>query len=407
MATSSATKSDLFTWSGTDKAGHNSTGEIRAASTAIAKAQLRRQGIMPKNVKKKSKPLFGSGGKPIKAADIAVFTRQLATMMKAGIPLVQSFDIVIQGLDHPRMSLLTTAIRAEIAAGNSFAESLRRYPRIFDALYCNLIEVGESSGALDIMLDRLATFKEKTEALKSKIRKAMNYPIAIILVALATTGIMLIKIVPALAETFSSFGAELPAFTLLVVSLSDWVIAYWWQVLPAAALTFVLFKEALLRSKRLRRLADRALLRLPIFGNIVRTSCYARFSRTLSTTYAAGVPLVDALASVAGTTGNSVYEEATKQIRSDVASGQPLHSAISDTALFPNMISQMASIGEESGSLDAMLERSASHFEAEVDDAVDSLTSLLEPAIIVVIGILVGGLVIAMYLPIFQLGSVI
>ena len=229
-------------------------------------------------------------------------------MMKAGIPLVQSFDIVIQGLDHPRMSLLTTAIRAEIAAGNSFAESLRRYPRVFDALYCNLIEVGESSGALDIMLDRLA---------------------------------------------------------------------------------------------------DRALLRLPIFGNIVRTSCYARFSRTLSTTYAAGVPLVDALASVAGATGNSVYEEATKQIRSDVASGQPLHSAISDTALFPNMISQMASIGEESGSLDAMLERSASHFEAEVDDAVDSLTSLLEPAIIVVIGILVGGLVIAMYLPIFQLGSVI
>jgi len=399
--------STTFSWYGYDRFGNRRKGEIQALDKQLALHKLAKMGIQRSRVKRPSSPLSFSLSNKIKTAHVALFTRQLATMMKAGIPLVQSFDIVIQGLDHPRMSLLTTAIRAEIAAGNSFAESLRRYPRIFDALYCNLIEVGESSGALEIMLDRLATFKEKTEALKSKIRKAMNYPIAIILVALATTGIMLIKIVPALAETFSSFGAELPAFTLLVVSLSDWVIAYWWQVLPAAALTFVLFKEALLRSKRLRRLADRALLRLPIFGNIVRTSCYARFSRTLSTTYAAGVPLVDALASVAGATGNSVYEEATKKIRSDVASGQPLHSAISDTALFPNMISQMASIGEESGSLDAMLERSASHFEAEVDDAVDSLTSLLEPAIIVVIGILVGGLVIAMYLPIFQLGSVI
>ena len=396
-----------FSWHGYDRFGNRRKGEIQALDKQLALHKLSKMGIQRSRVKRPSSPLSFSPRNKIKSAHVALFTRQLATMMKAGIPLVQSFDIVIQGLDHPRMSLLTTAIRAEIAAGNSFAESLRRYPRIFDALYCNLIEVGESSGALEIMLDRLATFKEKTEALKSKIRKAMNYPIAIILVALATTGIMLIKIVPALAETFSSFGAELPAFTLLVVSLSDWVIAYWWQVLPAAVLTLILFKETLLRSKRLRRLTDRALLRLPIFGAIVRASCYARFSRTLSTTYAAGVPLVDALASVAGATGNSVYEEATKQIRADVASGQPLHSAISDTALFPNMISQMASIGEESGTLDVMLERSASHFEAEVDDAVDSLTSLLEPAIIVVIGILVGGLVIAMYLPIFQLGSVI
>lgn len=396
-----------FSWHGYDRFGNRRKGEIQALDKQLALHKLSKMGIQRSRVKRPSSPLSFSPRNKIKSAHVALFTRQLATMMKAGIPLVQSFDIVIQGLDHPRMSLLTTAIRTEIAAGNSFAESLRRYPRIFDALYCNLIEVGESSGALEIMLDRLATFKEKTEALKSKIRKAMNYPIAIILVALATTGIMLVKIVPALAETFSSFGAELPAFTLLVVSLSDWVIAYWWQVLPAAVLTLILFKETLLRSKRLRRLTDRALLRLPIFGAIVRASCYARFSRTLSTTYAAGVPLVDALASVAGATGNSVYEEATKQIRADVASGQPLHSAISDTALFPNMISQMASIGEESGTLDVMLERSASHFEAEVDDAVDSLTSLLEPAIIVVIGILVGGLVIAMYLPIFQLGSVI
>jgi type IV pilus assembly protein PilC len=328
-------------------------------------------------------------------------------MMKAGIPLVQSFDIVIQGLDHPRMSLMTTTIRAEIAAGNSFAESLRRYPRVFDTLYCNLIEVGESSGSLEVMLDRLATFKEKTEALKAKIRKAMNYPIAIILVALLSSGIMLIEVVPALAETFSNFGAELPAFTLFVVALSDWVAAYWWQSLLGAVVVLVLSKEALLRFKTLRQVVDRLLLRLPIVGAIIRAACYARFSRTLSTLYAAGVPLVDALDSVAGATGNYVFEQAINRIRADVANGQPLHSAISSTELFPSMISQMASIGEESGALEAMLERSASHFEAEVDDAVDSLTSLLEPAIIVVIGILVGGLVIAMYLPIFQLGSVI
>jgi len=305
------------------------------------------------------------------------------------------------------MSLMTTAIRAEIAAGNSFAESLRRYPRVFDTLYCNLIEVGESSGSLEVMLDRLATFKEKTEALKSKIRKAMNYPIAIILVALLSSGIMLIEVVPALAQTFSSFGAELPAFTLFVVALSDWVTAYWWQSLLGAGIVLILSKEALLRFKALRQLVDRLLLRLPIVGAIIKAACYARFSRTLSTLHAAGVPLVDALDSVAGATGNHVFEQAINKIRTEVTNGQSLHSAISSTGLFPTMISQMASIGEESGSLEAMLERSATHFEAEVDDAVDSLTSLLEPAIIVVIGVLVGGLVIAMYLPIFQLGSVI
>lgn len=399
--------STTYTWQGFDKFGNRRKGELQAQDKQLALHKLSKIGIRRGRVRRAGQSSSFLPRNRIKTSHVALFTRQLATMMKAGIPLVQSFDIVIQGLDHPRMSLITTSLRAEIAAGNSFAESLRRYPRVFDALYCNLIEVGESSGSLEVMLDRLATFKEKTEALKAKIRKAMNYPIAIILVALLSSGIMLIEVVPALAETFSNFGAELPAFTLFVVALSDWVAAYWWQSLLGAVVVLVLSKEALLRFKTLRQVVDRLLLRLPIVGAIIRAACYARFSRTLSTLYAAGVPLVDALDSVAGATGNYVFEQAINRIRADVANGQPLHSAISGTELFPSMISQMASIGEESGALEAMLERSASHFEAEVDDAVDSLTSLLEPAIIVVIGILVGGLVIAMYLPIFQLGSVI
>lgn len=399
--------STTYTWQGFDKFGNRRKGELQAQDKQLALHKLSKIGIRRGRVRRAGQSSSFLPRNRIKTSHVALFTRQLATMMKAGIPLVQSFDIVIQGLDHPRMSLMTTTIRAEIAAGNSFAESLRRYPRVFDTLYCNLIEVGESSGSLAVMLDRLATFREKTEALKAKIRKAMNYPIAIILVALLSSGIMLIEVVPALAETFSNFGAELPAFTLFVVALSDWVAAYWWQSLLGAVVVLVLSKEALLRFKTLRQVVDRLLLRLPIVGAIIRAACYARFSRTLSTLYAAGVPLVDALDSVAGATGNYVFEQAINRIRADVANGQPLHSAISSTELFPSMISQMASIGEESGALEAMLERSASHFEAEVDDAVDSLTSLLEPAIIVVIGILVGGLVIAMYLPIFQLGSVI
>lgn len=399
--------STTYMWQGFDKFGNRRKGELQAQDKQLALHKLSKIGIRRGRVRRAGQSSSFLPRNRIKTSHVALFTRQLATMMKAGIPLVQSFDIVIQGLDHPRMSLMTTTIRAEIAAGNSFAESLRRYPRVFDTLYCNLIEVGESSGSLEVMLDRLATFKEKTEALKAKIRKAMNYPIAIILVALLSSGIMLIEVVPALAETFSNFGAELPAFTLFVVALSDWVAAYWWQSLLGAVVVLVLSKEALLRFKTLRQVVDRLLLRLPIVGAIIRAACYARFSRTLSTLYAAGVPLVDALDSVAGATGNYVFEQAINRIRVDVANGQPLHSAISGTELFPSMISQMASIGEESGALEAMLERSASHFEAEVDDAVDSLTSLLEPAIIVVIGILVGGLVIAMYLPIFQLGSVI
>lgn len=399
--------STTYSWQGFDRFGNRRKGELQAQGVQQALQRLSKMGIRRGRVRCVGQSPSLLPRNRIKPAHVALFTRQFATMMKAGIPLVQSFDIVIQGLDHPKMSLITTTIRAEIAAGNSFAESLRRYPRVFDTLYCNLIEVGESSGSLEVMLDRLATFKEKTEALKSKIRKAMNYPIAIIFVALLSSGIMLIEVVPALAETFSSFGTELPAFTLFVVALSDWVTAYWWQSLLGAGIVLILLKEALLRFKALRQLVDRLLLRLPIVGSIIKAACYARFSRTLSTLYAAGVPLVDALDSVAGAAGSHVFEQAINRISTDVANGQSLHSAISSTELFPTMISQMASIGEESGSLETMLERCATHFETEVDDAVDSLTSLLEPAIIVVIGILVGGLVIAMYLPIFQLGSVI
>lgn len=402
-----STKLAVFKWQATDTLGNRRRGEIQAKDKQLARAKLTRMGMRKPRLKRVStEPAFSLGGR-IGTKQVALFTRQLATMMKAGIPLVQAFDIVNQGLEHPAMSKVTAAIRDDISAGNGFAESLRHYPRTFDSLYCNLVEVGETSGALEVMLDRLATFKEKSEALKSKVRKATNYPLAVIVIALVVTGVMLIKVVPTLAATFRDFGAELPAFTLWVLSLSDWVIAYWWLALLSAVLGFWTVKELRARSPRTRRVLDRITLRFPVFGSIARTSCYARFCRTLATTYAAGVPLVDALDSVAGATGSSVYEDATQQIKTQVAGGKPLHAAISETALFPQMISQMSSIGEESGTLDAMLERSATHFENEVDDAVDNLTSLLEPAIIVIIGALVGGLVVAMYLPIFQLGQVI
>lgn len=302
---------------------------------------------------------------------------------------------------------MTSAIRSDIAAGNRLASSLRRYPQAFDELYCNLVEVGENSGALEEMLDRLATFREKSAALRSKVRKAMYYPMAIVAVAVLVTGILLVKMVPTLAQTFAGFGAELPAFTQFVIGLSDWVIETWWICLASAALFAPLVPRVLRASRRLRSGLDRVMLALPIFGKITRTSCHARFPRTLATTYAAGVPLVEALHSFAGATGNAVYEDATHDVATAVSRGQPLHKSIKDTALFPSMLVQMSSIGEESGSLDSPLERSASYFEDQVEEAVERLTSLLEPAIIVVIGTIVGGLVIAMYLPIFQLGSII
>ncbi len=406
MAT--ATSKDIFSWSGTDKNGRQTKGEINAASSAMAKAQLRRQGIVPKSVKKKPKPLFGSGkGKPIKPADIAVFTRQLATMMKAGVPLVQSFEIVVDGLEKPRMREMVTEIKNDVASGNGLAPSLAKFPRHFDDLFCSLVASGEDSGTLEVMLDRVATYKEKTEALKAKIRKAMTYPIAVIIVAVIVTLILLIKVIPVFATTFESFGSDLPAFTKFVMNISEFVQQYWLIGIGLLVAIIFTFREAKLRSVRFSEWLDKLALKIPIVGDIVHDAVVARFSRTLSTTFAAGVPLVNALDSTAGAAGNSVYAKAIRQIRDDVTTGSTLHNAIKTTGLFPHMLLQMVSIGEESGALDEMLAKVADHYEQAVDDAVDNLSSLLEPLIMSVLGILVGGLMIAMYLPIFMLGSVI
>ena len=406
MATS-ATQSDIFIWSGVDKTGRNSKGEIRAASTAMAKAQLRRQGIKPKAVKKKAKPLFGSGGKPIKPADIAIFTRQLATMMKAGVPLVQSFDIVAEGSDKPKMRELVNTLRNDVASGTGLAVSLGKHPRLFDELFCSLVGSGEDSGTLEVMLSRVATYKEKTEQLKAKIRKALTYPTAVVVVAIVVTGILLVKVVPQFAETFRSFGSDLPAFTLFVLSISNFVQKWWFVILLMIIASIFVFREAKIRSVKFSEFLDRLLLRMPIFGMIVHDSVIARFSRTLATTFAAGVPLVDALESTAGAAGNSVYAKAIRRIKDDVTTGSTLYSSTKATGLFPNMLLQMMSIGEESGSLDEMLDKVANHYEEAVDNAVDSLSSLMEPMIMSILGVLVGGLMIAMYLPIFMLGSVI
>ncbi|MBP6682883.1 MAG: type II secretion system F family protein [Halioglobus sp.] len=407
MATSSATRNDLFIWNGTDKSGRSSSGEIRAASSALAKAQLRRQGIKPKTIKKKGKPLFGSGGKPIKPADIAVFTRQMATMLKAGVPLVQSFEIVAEGSEKPKMRELVNNIRNDVAAGGGLALSLAKHPRLFDDLFCSLVASGEESGTLEVMLARVATYKEKTEQLKAKIKKALTYPTAVIVVAIVVTGILLVKVVPQFAETFRSFGSDLPAFTLFVLNISNFVQKWWFVILLLIIAAVFAFREAKLRSVKFAEFLDRLILRLPIFGMIVHDSVIARFSRTLATTFAAGVPLVDALESTAGAAGNSLYAKAIRRIRDDVTTGNTLYASTKATGLFPNMLLQMMSIGEESGSLDEMLDKVANHYEEAVDNAVDSLSSLMEPMIMAILGVLVGGLMVAMYLPIFMLGSVI
>lgn len=404
MATEAA--QNIYIWQGTDKAGNKTKGEIQGSSQALVKAQLRKQGVNPIKVKRKPRELFGTKKQKIKPGDIAVFTRQLATMMKSGIPLVQSFEIVGESLENPSMRELVLLIRDDVAAGNNFADCIRKHPKYFDDLFCNLVDAGEQSGALETMLDRLATYKEKSEALKAKIKKAMNYPIAVVAVAIVVTGLLLVKVVPQFAETFSSFGAELPAFTQFVMGLSDLAIAHWWKVVIGAGVGSYLFVQAKFRSESFRNFLDRLSLKMPVVGPIMNSSCYARFTRTLATTFSAGVPLVDALDSVAGATGNVVYATATRKIKDDVTTGQQLNFAIKNTTLFPVMITQMVGIGEESGALDSMLDKCAVYYEAEVDNAVDGLTALMEPMIMAVLGILVGGLMIAMYLPIFQLGSV-
>ena len=403
----SAIRTDIFTWSGTDKSGRPGKGEITAISQAMARAQLRQQGIKPNNVRKKPKPLFGGKGKAIKPADIAIFTRQLATMLKAGVPLVQSFDIVEDGLEKPQMKALVVSIKNDVASGSGLAPSLAKHPRYFDELFCSLVGSGEDSGTLEVMLDRVATYKEKSEQLKAKIKKAMTYPIAVVCIALVVTAILLIKVVPVFANTFANFGSELPAFTQFVMDISDFVIAWWFVMFGVIVGTIFAFREMKLRSVPFSEFLDRAALKTPVVGGIIHDAVIARFSRTLATTFAAGVPLVEALNSTAGAAGNSVYAKAIRRIRDDVTTGNTLYSAIKSTGLFPNMLLQMVSIGEESGALDDMLDKVATHYEEAVDNAVDSLSSLMEPLIMSVLGVLVGGLMIAMYLPIFMLGSVI
>lgn len=401
-----ALKTSVFAWEGTDRKGVRVKGELSGQNPALVKAQLRKQGINPTKVRKKSTSLL-SAGKKIKPGDIALFTRQMATMMKAGVPLLQSFDIIAEGFDNPNMRKLVDEVKQEVAAGNSLAASLRKKPQYFDDLYCNLVESGEQSGALETLLDRIATYKEKTESLKAKVKKAMIYPVAVIVVAIVVSAILLIKVVPQFQEVFSSFGAELPAFTMMVIGLSELLQEWWFIVLLLMFGTAFLLKEAHKRSEKFRDWVDRSVLRLPIIGDILFKSAVARFARTLSTTFAAGVPLVDALDSVAGATGNVVFRNATNKIKSDVSTGMQLNFSMRTTGIFPSMAVQMTAIGEESGALDDMLGKVASFYEEEVDNKVDGLTSLMEPMIMAVLGVLIGGLIIAMYLPIFQLGSVV
>jgi type IV pilus assembly protein PilC len=402
-----ALKTSTFIWEGTNKQGAKTKGEIDGQNPALVKAQLRKQGINPIKVRKKPSSLFGSSGKKIKPGDIALFARQMATMMKAGVPLLQSFDIIAEGVDNPNMRKLVDGIKQHVAAGNSLAAALRTQPQYFDDLFCNLVDAGEQAGALESLLDRIATYKEKSEALKSKIKKAMNYPIAVVVVALIVSAILLIKVVPQFEKVFSGFGAELPAFTQFVVGISEFLQQWWLAVFFGSAVTVFIFSEAQKRSQKFRDWIDRTALKMPVVGDIIYKSSVARYARTLSTTFAAGVPLVEALDSVAGATGNVVFKTAVEKIKLDVSTGMQLNFSMRSTAVFPSMAIQMTAIGEESGALDMMLDKVATYYEEEVDNMVDGLTSLMEPMIMAVLGVLVGGLIIAMYLPIFQLGAVV
>jgi type IV pilus assembly protein PilC len=404
-----AAANNVFAWEGTDKAGRKTKGEITSKSAAVAKNDLRKQGITPTKVSKKGGgigALLNFGAK-ISPGDIALFTRQLATMMKAGVPLVQSFDIVADGVDNPAMKDLIYKIRDDVSGGNPFASAIRGQPEYFDDLFCNLVDAGEQSGSLETMLQRLAEYKEKTEALKGKIKAAMNYPIAVLVVAGVVSGLLLVKVVPQFEEIFAGFGAELPEFTQMVVNMSNFMQAWWFFICAGIAAVIYSYKAVHKRSKPLRDGQERFMLKLPVIGDILDKSCIARFSRTLSTTFAAGVPLVDALESVSGAAGNIVYYDAIKKVKGDVSSGIQLNYSMKQAEVFPNMLIQMVSIGEESGALDSMLDKAATYYEEMVDNSVDGLTSLMEPIIMSFLGVVVGGLIIAMYLPIFSMGDAI
>ena len=403
-----AAKIPTFVWEGTDKRGSKVKGEAQASNVTMMKAELRRQGIQPKAVRKKSAlASFGKGRKRITAGDIAVFSRQLATMMSAGVPLVQGLDIVGRGHENPAMRDLILEIKTDVEGGTNLSEALAKHPRHFNELFCNLVEAGEAAGVLDTLLDKLATYLEKTESIKKKIKKALFYPTAVLVVAFAVTALLLYFVVPQFQSLFRGFGADLPVFTQLVINLSDFVQSNGLIILGVLIVAGVAFVEAKKRSPRFAHFLDRVALRIPVIGQILHKAAVARYARTLSTMFAAGVPLVEALESVSGATGNYVYQKAVLEMKEQVASGQQLQTAMRLTNLFPNMVVQMTAIGEESGSLDSMLAKVADFYEEEVDNMIDSLSSLLEPMIMVILGVLVGGLVVAMYLPIFQMGQVI
>jgi len=402
------TANTLFLWEGKDKKGAKIKGETNGNSAALVKAQLRSQGIQPIKVRKKPKDLFGGKpGKAITAADISVFARQLSTMMSAGVPLVQSFEIAGRGHENPRMQDLLLAVKADIESGSTLAESLAKHPLYFDELFCNLVQAGEHAGILEDLLDKIATYKEKVEAIKGKIKKALFYPAAIILVSIVITAILLIFVIPEFASIFKNFGADLPALTQFVITASDFFIAYWYIVFGGMFAIGYAIVQLKKRSVPFNHMVDRLSLKMPIIGPILEKAAIARFSRTLSTMFAAGVPLVEAMTSVAGATGNIIFSTATLKMRDEVSTGQQLNLSMRQANLFPNMVVQMVAIGEEAGSVDAMLAKVADIYEQEVDDAVDALSSLLEPIIMVVLGTLIGGMVVAMYLPIFKLGQVV
>jgi type IV pilus assembly protein PilC len=407
MAAKSSTAEKIeFLYEGTNRGGAKVKGEIFAISDTLAKNELRRQGINPLKVKKKPKPLFGGAAK-IEPADVAIFARQMATMMQAGVPLVQSFEIIGEGNDKQSMQKMILGIKTDVEGGVSLAEALSKQPLYFDALFVNLVNAGEQSGALETMLDKLATYKEKLEALKAKVKKALFYPIAVMVVAFVVTVILLVFVVPQFEELFESFGADLPALTQFVIALSEFMQSWWWVIAGGIAGAVYGLLRLKKTSPKVAEAFDRMALKAPVIGEITTKSAIARFSRTLETMSAAGVPLVEAMDSVAGATGNIIYEKASRKIKDEVSQGTQLQTAMRNTGLFPNMAIQMVSIGEESGSLDSMLAKVADFYETEVDNAVDALTSLLEPIIMAVLGVLVGGLIVAMYLPIFKLGSVV
>ncbi len=402
-AASKDIKEFVFEWEGKDRNGKIVRGEIRAAGENAVQAALRRQGVLAGKIKKRR----SRSGKRIKPKDMAIFTRQLATMMKAGVPLLQSFDIVGRGNTNPSVTKLLNDIRQDVETGTSLSAAFRKFPMYFDNLYCNLVEAGEAAGILEQLLDRLAVYMEKTEAIKSKIKSALMYPIAVLVVAFVVVTVIMIFVIPAFKEVFSSFGADLPAPTLIVIAISEFFVKYWWLIFGGIGGGLYFFMQAWKRNERMQQVMDRIMLKMPIFGTLVEKSCIARWTRTLSTMFAAGVPLVEALDSVGGASGNSVYTKATEKIQQEVSSGTSLTAAMTNANVFPSMVLQMCAIGEESGSIDHMLGKAADFYESEIDDMVAGLSSLMEPIIIVILGTIIGGIVVSMYLPIFKLGQVV